>query len=530
MRWAAWSGTFRTPESAAVAASLLVTGGLIFVPYLLWSLLLPWLCDLQQARGENLSRTYGWNTLSFLAGVLLFGWALQYVNPFFAARAFALCAAAGLTLLSLSGAGRPVRRPILIALAAALAVGLLAVPRTLEMRLIGGGQAEGYRGGPWRSTPQHFFWVRDNRDRTRSLMFDGHSMSASAATGQIYMRAMAHVPLLLHPDPKRALLICFGVGMTADAIRTHATIEHVDVVDLNPSVYFLNRWFAPWNGDVLVDPRLRLYADDGRPFLEAAAESWDFVTMEPPPPLQPGISRLYSLEFYDAVRRHLRPGGIASQWLPEYQMDERGADLVVATFVKSFPNAFLFVGVGRELILVGSNEPFGFRGLGARLSRRARGARGPRERAAWIRREPSSRRSSERTRACAGRGRGVPSSATASRASTLCRSAARSSGNFTGEHVAGLEAASRVRRARRRRDPPPRGARRGGRRRAPALGSVRSAEDGPARIPPPEALTAAVPRSRPSPVRGASSLPRSPTGPSRARRGRPPRGAAARRA
>jgi spermidine synthase len=369
VRWAAWSGTFRTPESAAMAASLLVTGGLIFVPYTLWSLLLPWLCDRQQARGENLSRTYGWNTLSFLAGVLLFGWALQYASPFFAARVFALVAAAGLVLLSASRDGRPVRRPVLAALAAALALGLLAVPRSLEMRLIGGGQAEGYRGGPWRSTPQHFFWVRDNRDRTRSLMFDGHSMSSSAAAGQIYMRAMAHFPLLLHPDPKRALLICFGVGMTADAIRTHATIERVDVVDLNPSVYFLNRWFAPWNGGVLGDPRLRLHADDGRQFLEAAADSWDFVTMEPPPPLQPGISRLYSLEFYDAVRRHLLPGGIASQWLPEYQMDERGSDLVVATFVKSFPNAFLFVGFSRELILVGSNEPFGFRNLAARLSR-----------------------------------------------------------------------------------------------------------------------------------------------------------------
>lgn len=369
VRWAAWSGAFRTPEAAAMAACLLITGGLIFVPYLLWSLLLPWLCDRQQARGENLSRTYGWNTLSFLAGVLLFGWALQVVNPFFAARAFAVCAAAGLTLLSLSLGGRPPRREVRVGLAAALAIGLLATSRSLEMRLIGGGEALGYRGGPWRSTPQHFFWVRENRDRTRSLMFDGHSMSGSSRNAQVYMRAMAHVPLLLHPDPKRALLICFGVGMTADAIRTHATIERVDVVDLNPSVYALNRWFAPWNGGVLGDPRLRLYADDGRQFLGAAEESWDFVTMEPPPPLQPGISRLYSLEFYDAVRRHLRPGGIASQWLPEYQMDERGTDLVVATFVHSFPHAFLFVGFGRDLILVGSDAPFRFDALATRLSR-----------------------------------------------------------------------------------------------------------------------------------------------------------------
>jgi len=149
----------------------------------------------------------------------------------------------------------------------------------------------------------------------------------------------------------------------------HETISRVDVVDLNPSVYVLNRWFAPWNGNVLADPRLRLHADDGRQFLAAAGGSWDFVTMEPPPPLQPGISRLYSLEFYDAVRRHLSPGGIASQWLPEYQMDERGTDLVVATFVKSFPHAFLFVGIGRELILVGSNEPFAFGTLAGRLAR-----------------------------------------------------------------------------------------------------------------------------------------------------------------
>jgi hypothetical protein len=369
VRWAAWSGAFGSATSAAVAASLLVTGGLIFVPYALWSLLLPWLCDLQQARGENLSRTYGWNTLSFLAGVLVFAWALPYVNPFFAARAFALCAAAGIAVLTLTPPGRPGRAPVRFAAAAAVVAGLLLVPRSLEMRLIGGRQAEGYRGGPWRSTPQHLFWVRENPDRTRALMFDGHSMSASSVAGQVYMRAMAHVPLLLHSGPKRALLICFGVGMTADAIRMHDTISRVDVVDLNPSVYALNRWFAPWNGNVLADPRLRLYADDGRQFLEASAETWDFVTMEPPPPLQPGISRLYSLEFYAAVRKHLAKGGVASQWLPEYQMDERGTDLVVATFVKSFPHAFLFVGVGRELVLVGSDEPFAFGALGTHLAR-----------------------------------------------------------------------------------------------------------------------------------------------------------------
>lgn len=369
--WGA-SGTFASPWIAAHVTTFLVTGLLIFVPYTAWSLLLPDLCDRQQARGASLSRTYGLNTLAFLAGVLLFGWALQYVHVFYAARVFALAATAGLTLLTIAPREGPVgaRRAVPVGLLAALA--LAWVPRSLEMRLVGGGQAEGYRGGPWRSTPQHLFWVRPNADGGLALMFDGHSMSGTSAAGQAYMRSMAHLPMLLHAGPENVLLICFGVGITADAIRMHDTVTHVDVVDLNPTVFAMNRNFAADNGNVLADPRLRLIGDDGRQYLKVTDARYDFVTMEPPPPLQPGISRLYSLEFYEAVRGRLRPGGIVSQWLPEQQMDRQGVDLIISTFVGAFPHSFLFVGYGRNLILVGSDAPFGFGRLEARLGREPR--------------------------------------------------------------------------------------------------------------------------------------------------------------
>jgi predicted membrane-bound spermidine synthase len=371
VRWGIEGSPFESPDAAAVAVSVLATGLMLFVPYALWSTLLPALCDRQQARGENLSFTYGANTLSFLAGVLVFGWALQYVNFFYAARVFAVAAAAGLLLLTAAPKdGRPARGRGYVAAAAALGLAMAALPRSPDMAKIGGRQGAGALPGVYRSTPQHFFWVRENRPtKSRSLMFDGHSMSASDADGQIYMRVMAHLPLLLHREPQSVLLICFGVGITADAIRTHADVVRLDAVDLNRDVFLLDRWFAAANRDVLTDPRLRLFCDDGRQYLKLTDATYDFVTMEPPPPLQPGISRLYSLEFYDAIRRRLAPGGLVSQWLPEAQMGPEGVDLIVATFVRSFRHALLFSGFGRDLILVGSDVSFDFGGAAARLGR-----------------------------------------------------------------------------------------------------------------------------------------------------------------
>ena len=359
------------PDVAAFLSCALTMAAVLLLPYASWSTFLPDLCDRLQAKGRSVARTCGVNTLAFLLAVLLFGWVLPNVNFFFAARVFAVTAVAALLLIAVDteGAGlrargkRRARQVMLAAVAVAAAISIAAfflLPRSPEMRLLGGLGADEKRVETWRSTPQHFFWVRPNPDRSKTLMFDQHSMTAAGTTVEVYMRAMAHLPLLLHEAPRRALLICFGVGMTADAIRLHPSIERLDVVDLNPTVFALNRHFDKFNGRVLGDPRIRLFGADGRTFLRLSHESYDFVTMEPPPPLQPGISRLYSSDYYAAVRARLAPGGIVSQWVPEGQFDEEANRLVVDTFVRAFPESMLFVGYARNLILVGSDRPFDF--------------------------------------------------------------------------------------------------------------------------------------------------------------------------
>jgi hypothetical protein len=203
-------------------------------------------------------------------------------------------------------------------------------------------------------------------------MFDRHSMSADFKAAQVYMRTMAHLPLLLHSQPRRALVICYGIGTTTDAIRTHDSLQRIDVVDLNPSVFLLSHHFGHSNRHVLGDRRVRIFCEDGRQFLKCGGDTYDLITLEPPPPLQPGISRLYSLEFYRAARSRLSHDGLVSQWLPESQMDQSGVDLVVSTFVKAFSHSLLFVGHNRDLILVGSPRPLDFAGFSERFVSRLR--------------------------------------------------------------------------------------------------------------------------------------------------------------
>jgi hypothetical protein len=172
------------------------------------------------------------------------------------------------------------------------------------------------------------------------------------------MRLMAHLPLLAQDAPRKALLIAFGVGNTARAIASHRDVEAIDIVDLNDQVFMTAPEFDTTNREVYRDPRVRLIHDDGRRFLRRTQELYDLVTSEPPPPRASGVYRLYSVEYYRDVLERLTPAGMMTQWVPVYQLSRNAIDRVIASFVEVFPHAVLFVGDGRELILMGGRRPF----------------------------------------------------------------------------------------------------------------------------------------------------------------------------
>lgn len=195
------------------------------------------------------------------------------------------------------------------------------------------------------------------RPAYRRLITNRESMSTTEMLAQRYMKLMAHLPVLFSPSPRKALLICYGVGNTLHGLTRHESLERIWVVDISSEILSLSDHFARTNHGAIHDPRVRTRAADGRHFLVTTDERFDVITAEPPPPAARGVVNLYSLEYYQLVRRRLAPGGAFAQWLPVKQLPPWEALTLIKAFVEAFPHATLWSGESSELILLGSDRP-----------------------------------------------------------------------------------------------------------------------------------------------------------------------------
>ncbi len=220
--------------------------------------------------------------------------------------------------------------------------------------------------GVSRPGPQGIIAVDEGPDSTitvsgvyggpRVLMIDGFVAADDNVLGNQYMEWMGRLPMVLHDDPRDALVICFGTGRTANSVGLEG-VEQLDIVDLNAAVYQVAHHFEI-NEGILDDPRTRAHVMDGRAWLRRTQKRYDVVTLEPMPPNFAGVNSLYAEEFYESVASHLRPGGIAAQWLPFHLVEVDHATAIAATFGAVFRDSLLWVdpasGTG---ILLGRVEP-----------------------------------------------------------------------------------------------------------------------------------------------------------------------------
>lgn len=170
-----------------------------------------------------------------------------------------------------------------------------------------------------------------------------------------YMRWMGHAPMLMHPDPKQALVICFGTGQTANAVRRENP-NALDVVDINAGVFKMARHFSS-NEDVLDDERVTPIVMDGRAYIRRTEKTYDVITLEPMPPTFAGVNALYSKEFYEDARAKMSADGVIAQWLPIHLLSPYAAASITKTFREVFPNAVLWQDPGPKTgIIIGTKN------------------------------------------------------------------------------------------------------------------------------------------------------------------------------
>jgi spermidine synthase len=312
----------------------------------------------ERAVGTRAGALYLANTAGAVCGSLVAGFALLPLLGM-QASATVLMAAAALAILPLAiatGRRAGMRAALGPALIAAVAlVAWLRLPSDYVLQRSQATLSAGERLLAIHEGVTEVVVVTEVPGLGRSLMTNGHAMSSTAPLDQRYMRALAHIPLVSMARPSRVLVIGFGVGNTTEAATLHPSVERVDVVDLSRQILGHAGYFRDVNHDVLRDPRVRIYVNDGRQHLLMQPEAvYDLITLEPPPIAHAGVAALYSREFYELARTRLAPGGYLSQWLPAYQVPPGTSLAMARAFIDVFPQSVLLSGTQGELLLVGT--------------------------------------------------------------------------------------------------------------------------------------------------------------------------------
>ncbi len=169
-------------------------------------------------------------------------------------------------------------------------------------------------------------------------------------------KLLAHLPLLLHPNPRQVGIVGLGSGVTLASALVHPVVS-VDVVELSPEVVEASTYFEDVNRRALADARTRLVRGDGRTHFSFTSRRYDVVISEPSNPWMAGVATLFTQEFFQTVRGRLAPGGIFCQWAHTYDVSDDDLRSIVATFRASFPDGAMWLAGDGDLLLVGSTAP-----------------------------------------------------------------------------------------------------------------------------------------------------------------------------
>jgi spermidine synthase len=191
---------------------------------------------------------------------------------------------------------------------------------------------------------RHTIWQQDGLESSVALS-NGYGLSF-LLNGKIDGNAKVDAPTqvmaplvsaILHPEPKKALVVGLGTGSSAGWLADIASMQRVDVIELEPIVTKVAELCAPVNRNVMKNDKVNIIFGDAREVLLTSREQYDLIVSEPSNPYRAGIASLYTKEFYEAVANRLENGGFFSQWVQSYEIDGQTIRTIYNTLGSVFP-------------------------------------------------------------------------------------------------------------------------------------------------------------------------------------------------
>lgn len=365
---------FSANWNTLLSVEFALVGALILLPTLFMGAVFPLaiktvgLC--RSGVGEPVGLAYGVNTLGAIAGSVAAGFVLMpsvgLQNTITIANA--LNWLAGACLLAAASSSRGGLR--WLKSAAPLFAGILLtilMPRWDKAIMNSGPfiyEIKESENRQFRKKEELLFY-KDDADTTVTVFkFDDGRIflrvngKTDASTGRdmTTQELSGHIPMLMHPNPKKVCVVGLASGVTLGAI-TRYNVDSVDSIELSSAVVEAANIFKPWNYDAMHDPRVLSMVGDGRNHLSMTKKKYDVIISEPSNPWIAGEAALFTREYFESALERLNPGGIFCCWLQGYNMAPDEFVMLMRTFQSVFHEATLWETLNTmDFMLVGSEN------------------------------------------------------------------------------------------------------------------------------------------------------------------------------
>jgi spermidine synthase len=159
-------------------------------------------------------------------------------------------------------------------------------------------------------TPHQLIVVTKKQDDIR--LYLNRVIQFSSLDEYRYHEVLVHPVMMSHSAPKRILVLGGGESLAAREILKHRTVEVVDIIDLDPSIFQLaknNADFKTINQNAALDPKVNLINDDAFSFLANNTLAYDIIISDLPDPNSEATAKLYTRQFFMLAKRSLAADG-----------------------------------------------------------------------------------------------------------------------------------------------------------------------------------------------------------------------------
>lgn len=185
------------------------------------------------------------------------------------------------------------------------------------------------------NSPYQRIDVLKTKDFGKILVLYG-SLMVCEKDNNAYNEMLAHVPLFVHPSPKRVLIIGGGDCGCLSEVLEHPEVESVTMCELDEAVVEISRRHFPHLTRGLDDPRANVVFRDGKKFIEETDEKFDVILMDLSDPVGPAAD-LFQKSFHAKMKDRLADGGILVPQTESPYYNERTVRALFKNLGELFP-------------------------------------------------------------------------------------------------------------------------------------------------------------------------------------------------